>query len=128
MDLFCKIKVGPQRKTHTALIEGHSSLQLPQNLLVAKVLADVKRGCVPVRVMNLSQCAITIRPHTHLANAFLVDNVVEFCDEKREEGDNEGNNEACLSFDQVVAGCGMDLVKQQWRTSTSTLSLRTLRR
>ena len=64
MDLMCKIKAGPQRKTYTAMIEGHSSLQLPQDLLVAKVLADVKRGCAPVRVMNLSQQTITIKPHT----------------------------------------------------------------
>ncbi len=39
MDLRCRIKAGPQRKTYTALIEGHPSLQLPQDVLVAKVLA-----------------------------------------------------------------------------------------
>lgn len=48
MDLMRKIKAGPQRKTYTALFEGHSCLRLPQDLLVAKVLADVKRGCAPV--------------------------------------------------------------------------------
>ncbi|XP_063760148.1 uncharacterized protein LOC134878197 [Eleginops maclovinus] len=109
MDLMCKIKAGPQRKTYTALIEGHPSLQLPQDLLVAKVLADVKRGCAPVRVMNLSQRAIIIKPHTQLANAFLVDNVVEFPDKKQGDGESEGDNGACLSFDQVVAGCAVDL-------------------
>ena len=56
--------------------------------------------------MNLSQHDITIRPHTHLANAVLVHNVVEFGDKKRGEA---GNKEACLSLDQVVANCGVDL-------------------
>lgn len=109
MDLRCKIKAGPQRKTYTALIEGHPSLQLPQDLIVAKVLADVKKGCAPVRVMNLSQRAITIKPQTHLAKAFLVENVVEFPDGKQEEGDKLGDNKACLSFGQVVTGCAVDL-------------------
>lgn len=49
MDLRCRIKAGPQRKIYTALIEGHPSLQLPQDILVAKVLANVKRGCAPVK-------------------------------------------------------------------------------
>lgn len=39
IDLMCNIKVGPQSKSYTALIEGHPSLQLPQKLLVAEVLA-----------------------------------------------------------------------------------------
>ena len=109
MDLKCKIRAGPQRKTYTALIEGHPSLQLPQNLLVAKVLADVKRGCAPVRVMNLSQHTITIKPHTHLAKASLVDSVMEFSD-KRQDGQNYGGSkDACLSLDQVVAGWELDL-------------------
>lgn len=85
MDLTCKIKAGPQRKTYTALIQSHSSLQLPQDLLVAKVLADVKRGCASVRVMNLSQHAITIEPHTHLADVFLMENIMDFSDKKQGE-------------------------------------------
>lgn len=109
MDLLCNITVGPQRKTYTALIEGHPSLQLPQNLLVAKVLVDVKRGSAPVRVMNLSQRTFTIKPHTHLANAFLVDSVVEFPDKQKEGGDSEEDNKTCLSCGQVVAGWGVDL-------------------
>ncbi|KAI2648630.1 Transposon Ty3-I Gag-Pol polyprotein [Labeo rohita] len=106
MDLRCKIKAGPQRKTYTALIEGHPSLQLPQDILVAKVLANVKRGCAPVRVMNLSQRVVTIKRHTNLASAVLVDKVVEFPDKKHDEAGNEG---ACLSLDQVVASCGVAL-------------------
>lgn len=111
MDLMCSIKAGPQRKAYTALIESHSSLKLPPNLLVAKVLADVKRGCAPIRVMNLSQRTVTIKPHTHLADAFLVEKVVEFTDEKHGEGDSEGNRGACLSCDQVVTGWGVDLTE-----------------
>ena len=106
MDLRCKIKAGPRRKTYTALIEGHASLQLPQDLLVAKVLVDVKRGCAPVRVMNLSQRGITIKPQACLANAVLVSNVVEFSAKKQGEA---GKEEACLSLDQVVASCSVDL-------------------
>lgn len=106
MDLKCRIKAGPQRKIYTALIEGHPSLQLPQDILVAKVLANVKRGCAPVRVMNLSQRVITIKRHTNLASAVLVDKVVEFPDEKHGEAGNRG---ACLSLDQVVATCRVDL-------------------
>lgn len=108
MDLRCKIKAGPQRKTYTALIESQALVRLPQDLLVAKVLADVKRGCAPVRVMNLSQRVITIRPHTHLANAVLVHSVVEFPEDKQGK---PGNKEACLSLGQVVASCGIDLTE-----------------
>ena len=106
MDLRCRIKAGPRRKTYTALIECQASLKLPQDLLVAKVLADVKGGCAPVRVMNLSQHDVTIRPHTHLANAVLVHNVLEFGDEKQ---GGAGNKKACLSLGQVVASCAVDL-------------------
>lgn len=80
MNLRCRIRAGPSRRTYTALIEGLSPLQPHQSLLVAKALADVKGGWVPVRVMNLSQHAVTIKPNAHLSNAFLVDNVVEFPD------------------------------------------------
>ncbi|XP_057200295.1 retrovirus-related Pol polyprotein from transposon 297 [Triplophysa rosa] len=106
MDLRCRIKAGPQRKTYTALIEGHASLQLPQDVLVAKVLANVKRGCAPVRVMNLSQRVITIRRHTSLASAVLVDKVVEFPGKNHGEAGSRG---AGLSLDQVVTSCGVDL-------------------
>uniref|UniRef100_A0A8P4KEB8 ribonuclease H n=1 Tax=Dicentrarchus labrax TaxID=13489 RepID=A0A8P4KEB8_DICLA len=109
MDLGCKVKAGPQRKTYTALIEGHSSIQLPQDLMVAKVLADVKRGYAPVRVMNLSQHAVTIRPHTQLASAFLVDDVMEFPDTEQEAHQHGSSKETCLSLNQVAAGGGVDL-------------------
>ncbi len=106
MDLMCKVKAGPHRKTYTAVIEGHPSLRLPQDLLVAKVLVDVTRGCAPVRVMNLSQRAITIKPRTHLANVSLVDGVLDFAEKTQ---DNGGDKTACLSLDQVVANCPVDL-------------------
>lgn len=102
MDLMCKVRTGPQRKTYAALIESHLSMQLPQNIFVAKVLADVKRGCAPVRVMNDRQREVTIKPHTRLANVFLVDRVMEFADREQEKCDSRGGNEACLSLDQVV--------------------------
>lgn len=43
MDLKYKIKAVPQRKTYTAFVEGLSSCQLSQDLLVAKVLTDIKK-------------------------------------------------------------------------------------
>lgn len=106
MDLRCKIKAGPQRKTYTALIESQASVRLPQDLLVAKVLADVQRGCAPVRVMNLSQRVITIKSHTHLANAALVQSVMELPENKQGKA---GTRKVCLSLGQVVANCGVDL-------------------
>lgn len=83
MDLRCRIKTGPQRKTYTALIEGLPSLQLPQDILVDKVFANVKSGCATVRVINLSQRVITIKRHTSLASAILVDKVVVFPDKTK---------------------------------------------
>jgi len=109
MDLMCRIRAGPKRKTYTALIENHSSLPLPEGLLVAKVLADVKKGCAPVRVMNMSQHAVTIEPNYHLAEAFLVQNVREIAES--EQGGYKGNDsdDKCLSLDQVATSWGVDL-------------------
>lgn len=109
MDLMCTVKAGPTRKTYSAMIASHSSLQLPQDLLVARVFANVKRGSVPVRVMNLSQRAIIIRPHTHLANVSLVTGVVNFADKEQILCHNTGDKETCLSLDQVVASSKVDL-------------------
>lgn len=80
MDLRCRIITGVQKHTYTALIESHTPLGLPNGLLIAKVLANVKKGYAPIRVMNMSQRSLTIRPQTPLAHAFLVENVVEFPD------------------------------------------------
>ncbi|KAF0035369.1 hypothetical protein F2P81_013127 [Scophthalmus maximus] len=90
MDLRCKVEAGPQRKTYTALIEGHDSLKLPKDLLVANFLADLKKGFASAGMINLSQHAVTIRPHTHLANAFLIESFVEFPDEKQIDASGEG--------------------------------------
>lgn len=56
--------------------------------------------------MNLSQQVITIKLHTRLASAVLVDKVVEFPDKKHGEAGYRG---ACLSLDQVVTSCCVDL-------------------
>ncbi|MEQ2209683.1 hypothetical protein XENOCAPTIV_002517 [Xenoophorus captivus] len=109
MDLMCKVTAGPQRKTYTDPIEGHHSLQLPQDLLVAKVLADVKGGCTPVRVMNLSQHPVTIKPHTHLANVFLVDGVLDLSGKKQGKSHGSRSKETCLSLTQVISSSGVDL-------------------
>ncbi|MEQ2159665.1 hypothetical protein GOODEAATRI_025346, partial [Goodea atripinnis] len=109
MDLMCKVTAGPQRNTYTDPIEGHHSLQLPQDLLVAKVLTDVKGGCTPVRVMNLSQHPVTIKPHTHLANVSLVDGVLDFSGKKQGKSHGSRSKETCLSLTQVISSSGVDL-------------------
>lgn len=106
IDLKCKVKQGPQRKAYTALIEGHASLKLPQDILVARVLVNVSRGLAPIRVMNLSDRDIVIRPHTPLANAILVQQVVEFSDKSKVEA---RKGKACLSLDHVVQNSDFDL-------------------
>lgn len=89
VDVKCRIKAGPQKKIYTALIESPSPHQLPQDLLVAKVLTDVKRGYAPVRVMNVSRKNITMEPNTQLATAFLVDKVIESSDIKGDKHQSE---------------------------------------
>lgn len=111
MDLMCKVTAGPQRRTYTALIEGHHSLKLPQDLLVAKVLANVKRGRTPVRVMNLSQHPVTIKPHTQLANVSLVDGVMDFSDKKQGQSYGGSSKDTCLSLTQVISSCCVNLSK-----------------
>ena len=44
-----------------------------------------------------------------MANAFLVDHVVEFSDDKQSGCHSSGSKEACLSLDQVVANCKVDI-------------------
>ncbi len=56
--------------------------------------------------MNLSQRVIRIKQHTSLASAVLVDRVVEFPEKKHGETGNRGT---CLSLDQVVTSCEVDL-------------------
>lgn len=73
-------------------------------------LGNVKRDCTPLRVMNISHRAITMKLCTHLA-IFQVENIVEFSDEKQGGGDGVGDNKACLSFGQVMTGCAVDLGK-----------------
>lgn len=108
VDLDCRIKAGPHRKTYTALIEGLSQSKLPQGILVARVLTDVKKGCAPASVLNASQMDITIQPHTELAMTFLVDQVVEPTDEADRTHQGEGQAEVYLSQGQMVAGCEVD--------------------
>lgn len=57
--------------------------------------------------MNLSERAITIHTHTHLAKVFLVHSVVEFTDKEQGKCDLGGGRRTYI--DQVVAGFGVDL-------------------
>lgn len=76
---------------------------------MGRVLAYVKKGCVPVRVMNLSARPVLIKPHVQLAEAFLVQDVLKWKDDcqRGEQPDDEKQNVgcvesvACQSHDQV---------------------------
>lgn len=113
VNVMCRVNGGPRRKTYTALIESNVNSQLPEGLIVGRVLAYVKKGVVPVRVMNLSTRPIQIRPHAHLAEAFLVRDVLEWkgnreCPSGAEQlspgNPNVAGNrsEVCQSQDQVI--------------------------
>ncbi|KAL7882920.1 hypothetical protein SRHO_G00005780 [Serrasalmus rhombeus] len=68
---------GPRWREYTGLVEGLASQKLPDSLAVARVLANVKRSGVPVRIMNLSERPMRIRPQTPIAEVFLVKQVSE---------------------------------------------------
>lgn len=59
--------------------------------------------------MNVTQKDVTIQPHTQLAMAFLVDQVVEPSDNKVHEHHGEVKKGVCLSLGQVAAGFELDL-------------------
>ena len=79
---------------------------------MGRVLAYVKRGRVPVRIMNLSTRPVLIKPHAHLADAFLCWDVLQGNNEKQhsqgsEQSDEERQvhrteTEVCQSQGQVV--------------------------
>lgn len=77
LDVTGRIVGGPKKKLHTVLVESQSPLKVPEGLVIARLLANVKRGRVPVRVLNLSEKDLVIKPRTFLADAFMVQSVVE---------------------------------------------------
>uniref|UniRef100_A0A3B1K6C6 Gypsy retrotransposon integrase-like protein 1 n=1 Tax=Astyanax mexicanus TaxID=7994 RepID=A0A3B1K6C6_ASTMX len=72
---------GPKRQEYTALVEGLASQKLPEGLAVGRVVANVKRSCVPVRIMNLSGRPMKIWPQAPIAEVFLVKQVSERVEE-----------------------------------------------
>lgn len=66
INLKCKTCRGPKGMPYTALVEKLPSQKPPDGLVVARVLADVKKGFVPVRVMNLSAKPVCVKPNTPL--------------------------------------------------------------
>lgn len=89
VNVMCRVKGGPRKKTYTALIERHADSQLPDGIVVGRVLAYVKKGVVPVRVMNLSARPVQIKPHVCLAGAFLIRDVLQWTDNGESSNDNE---------------------------------------
>lgn len=75
------------------------------------MLADVKIGCAPVRVLNLQLRSSHILSWAMLFWLTMFVVCCLFSDESQEKNDKEGSKEACLSFDPIVAGCGVDLSK-----------------
>ncbi len=75
--VMCKVMRGPKKQSYTALIEAKPSLKLPVGLVVGRVLANVTKQNVPVRVMNLSERTVVIRANTHLADVFLIQEVLQ---------------------------------------------------
>ncbi len=67
-----RVMGGPKKTQYTVLVESDSSKRLPEGLMVARLLANVKKGCVPVRLLNLSEKDVVVNPKTLLADAFLV--------------------------------------------------------
>lgn len=80
-------------------------------LAVGRVLANVTKQYVPVRVMNLSTQTVVIRPNTHLADGFLVQEVLQTWKGGQERSQNTqiGVPGACQIHEQGVsvptAGC-----------------------
>ena len=111
VNVMCQVTKGPRKGSYTALIEARPSLKLPEGLIVGRVLANVEKGCVPVRVMNLSCRTVSIKSHTHLADVFLVQQVLQAGEgaQKRNfqvgesEGTVKGAPGACQSHEQGVS-------------------------
>lgn len=114
MGVMCRVMKGPKKRAYTALIEAPPSLKLPEGLVVGRVLANVENGSVPVRVLNLSERTVSIKPNTYLAEVFLVQPAMPVGDGSGEmrhcarESPDRGNKEpgAYQSQEQGVSGNG----------------------
>ncbi len=69
---------GPKKAQDTVLVESDSSKPPQEGLMVARLLANVTKGCVPVRILNLSEKDVVVNPKTLLGDAFLIKNVIFF--------------------------------------------------
>lgn len=76
-DVIGRVMGGPKRTQYTVLVESQSFEKVPEGLMVARLLANVDKGCVPVRLLNLSEKDVIVHPRALLAVAFLIQNVVE---------------------------------------------------
>lgn len=70
---YCK--AGQVDKTYTGLIEPAISNHLQDCVLVGRVCAMVHKGLVPVRLFNLSDKVVCLRPRTRLGELHTVKNV-----------------------------------------------------
>ncbi|KAI4871899.1 hypothetical protein NFI96_003182 [Prochilodus magdalenae] len=101
INLKCKTCRGPKGMPYTALVEKLPSQKPPDGLVVARVLADVKKGFIPVRVMNLSAKPVCVKPNTPIAAAFLVKNVSEIAGEVDRESDPKHKDDVCIPESQI---------------------------
>ncbi|KAL7856578.1 hypothetical protein SRHO_G00154770 [Serrasalmus rhombeus] len=96
-NLKCKTCRGPKGTAYTALVERLPFQKPPDGLVVARVLADVKKGFVPVRVMNVSARPVSVKPNTPIAAAFLVKSVTEITGEVGSGSDSKLGDDGCVS-------------------------------
>ena len=97
MDLRCKIKAGPQRKTYTVMIEGQSSLQLPQDL------ASLVNSVVDFSDKKQAQCHKSENNET----CSSLEQVVASCGVDLSEAPVENEHQRALLKDLVERNAGV---------------------
>ncbi|KAJ8351907.1 hypothetical protein SKAU_G00233830 [Synaphobranchus kaupii] len=95
---------------YTALLEVGGAGQRGQldNKVGPAIYSDCKMHIPSGKEMDLM---FSIKPNTHLADVFLIENVVEFPDSGQDRSMAKGDSDTCLSLDHVVTSCNLDLSK-----------------
>lgn len=55
LDATCRVMGGPKPTLCTVLVEIQFPKRIPEDLVVARLLANVKKGCLPVYLLNSSE-------------------------------------------------------------------------
>lgn len=70
---YCQ--AGKFEHVYTGIVEPTQNNHLPTNVLVGRVCANVKHGLVPVRLINLSDPVVCLKPRAKLAHLHIVETV-----------------------------------------------------